>query len=365
MVEYDSKIKELEDQLRKTQYNKATQHHFGVVKAQIAKLREKQEKRAGVGKSSAGFFVKKSGDATVVIVGFPSVGKSTLLNAVTGAQSKVAAYEFTTLDVVPGVLKYKHAQIQILDVPGIIGGASTGRGRGKEVLAMVRNCDVVMIVVDSLHPEHYPVLLKELYDSNVRVNQQKPDVQIMRRIRGGLHIDSSVKLTKLTIETMNAILREFRIANADIVIREDIDMDQLIDVIEANRSYVPSVVVVSKIDLVDAKGKASLVQQLKPHVLVSCEQLEGIDALKDVVFDSLHFMRIFLKEVNKKPDLDEPMILRQGVTFRTVCEHIHRDFVKKFRFAKVWGKSAKFPGQQFRDLDKKLSDGDVVELHLS
>ena len=73
MVDYALKIKELEDQLRKTQYNKATEHHFGIVKAQIAKLREKQEKRAGIGKGTAGWAVKKSGDATAVIVGFPSV----------------------------------------------------------------------------------------------------------------------------------------------------------------------------------------------------------------------------------------------------------------------------------------------------
>ena len=76
-------------------------------------------------------------------------------------------------------------------------------------------------------------------------------------------------------------------------------------------------------------------------------------------------MRVFLKEINKKPDLDVPMILRSPVTLRSVCEHIHRDFVRKFKYARLWGKSAKFPGQQFRQLDKAISDGDIVELHIS
>ena len=75
------------------------------------------------GKSGAkgeGFDVMKSGDARVALIGFPSVGKSTLLSTVTATESVVAAYEFTTLTCVPGVIKYEGAEIQLLDLPGII-----------------------------------------------------------------------------------------------------------------------------------------------------------------------------------------------------------------------------------------------------
>ena len=106
MVDYNAQIKEFEDELKKTKYNKKTQHHIGLVKAKIAKLRDKQESRGKGGKKGEGYSVRRSGDATVLLLGFPSAGKSTLLNALTNAESDVGAYAFTTLTVIPGTLDY-------------------------------------------------------------------------------------------------------------------------------------------------------------------------------------------------------------------------------------------------------------------
>src|SRR3989344_3138041 len=147
MADYTKQIKDLQDELKKTKYNKATQGHIGIVKAKIAQLKEKQEMRTSkkTGRSEHGYSVRKSGDATVLLLGFPSSGKSTLLNTLTGAQSVVAAYAFPTLSVIPGIMEYKQAKIQILDVPGIVSGAASGRGRGREVLAVIRNADLVLI----------------------------------------------------------------------------------------------------------------------------------------------------------------------------------------------------------------------------
>src|SRR3989344_3181898 len=154
------RIQELEAELKKTKYNKKTQSSIGILKAKIAQLKEKQTSRKGP--ATSGYAVSKTGDATAILVGFPSVGKSTLLNTLTGTKSEVAAYEFTTLTVIPGLLKYKGTKIQILDVPGIVEGAASGRGRGKEVLQMARNADLVILLLDVFHPEHHEVLQREV-----------------------------------------------------------------------------------------------------------------------------------------------------------------------------------------------------------
>jgi len=355
-------IKELEHELSTTKYNKATQHHIGLVKAKIARLKAKLIAKSKKGPTT-GFSVRKTGDGTVVLVGFPSVGKSTLLNALTTANSPVAAYEFTTLDVVPGILEHEHAKIQVLDVPGMVHGAAAGTGRGKEVLSVMRNADLVVILVDVTHPEHYEAIKKEIYDSGIRLNQRPPDIKITKKSRGGIRVGTTVKLTWMDKKTVADILKEFRISNADIVIRENITHDQLIDVIEGNRVYIPSVTILNKIDLVNKKTLQKIKKQIKPDLAISADKKILIDKLKDIIYHGLDVIRIYCKQVGKPADLDIPLIMFKGATIEDMCNKLHKDFVKKFKFARVWGKSAKFPGQKHM-LKHKLIDGDIVEIHV-
>lgn len=126
------KIKDIENEIARTQKNKATEHHLGLLKAKLARYRSElleHDKKSGGGKGE-GFDARKAGDARVALVGFPSVGKSTLLNKVTKTNSATASYEFTTLTCIPGVIEYKGSRIQLLDLPGIVEGAAHGKGRG-------------------------------------------------------------------------------------------------------------------------------------------------------------------------------------------------------------------------------------------
>ena len=69
------------------------------------------------------------------------MGKSTLLTALTGTKSEAAAYEFTTLTCIPGVIHYNEAKIQLLDLPGIIEGAAEGKGAAPAAAPpQVRSC---------------------------------------------------------------------------------------------------------------------------------------------------------------------------------------------------------------------------------
>jgi len=362
MVDYDQRLKELDDELKNTPYNKRTQHAVGLLKAKIARLKDTMLTRASKGGGGYSYAVRKSGDASVVLVGYPSVGKSTLLNALTNANSAVGAYAFTTLDVVPGVMEYKHAKIQILDVPGILKGAALGKGRGREVLSVVRNADMVLLLVDIAHPEHLPVLKKELYDSGLRINEEKPDVKIKKKARGGISIGTTVKLSKLTKRTAQSILREFHINNADVVIRTDITAEQLIDMIEDNKHYLPGIIVLTKADMAgDALGE--ITEKVHPDICISAETGMNIAQLKESIFSGLRFIRIYCKEVGKKPDLNVPLIMRKGTTVRDVCNSLHREFVSRFKTARVWGSSAKFPGQK-QGLGHILKDSDIVEINV-
>jgi len=364
MVDYNSQIKELEDELKKTKYNKATQGHFAVIKAKISLLRERQESRSQqkTGKSDHGYSVRKSGDATVLLLGFPSTGKSTLLNTLTDADSEVAAYAFTTLTVIPGMMEHKQAKIQILDVPGIVAGAASGRGRGKEVLAVIQNSDLVLIVLDATHPEHYPAILKEVRDSRIRLNKTKPEVFIKKTARGGIHIGKTVELD-VDDETLSKVLREFKVNSADVLIRSRIDIDDFIDCIEGNRKYVPAITCVTKADLLSREELGQVMKKVNADIAISCEPNWNIEPLKDLIFDKLNFMRIYLKEPRKEADLKIPMIIMNGSTIGDVCNKTHKDFISKFKFARVWGKSAKFAAQKVMT-NHVLKDGDILEIHL-
>jgi len=364
MVNYIEKIKEFEAELSKTPYNKKTQHHIGLVKAKIAKLKERQEKRSAKKGKHEGYSVRKTGDGTVIILGYPSVGKSTLLNGITNASSPIGHYDFTTLDVIPGILEYGHAKIQVLDMPGIVKGAARGTGRGKEVLAVLRSADLILILLDVYHPEHHRIIKKEVYDATIRMNQQPPDVKLRKTGRGGIQIGTTVKLTKLNEKTIKSIFTEFRMTNVDIVIRENINDDQLIDVIEKNKVYIPAMTVVNKIDMAEEKQIKKTKAAVKPDIMISAEKKTHLDELKKLIFDKLNFIRIYLKEPGKHADMVEPLIMFKNCTIKDLCLKLHKDFVSKFRFARLWGRSARFDGQRVLKLKHKLIDKDVVEVHL-
>lgn len=356
----DDRIQELEEKLEKTPVNKATEKERGRLKARIADLKdEKQQKAKGTGDTS-GYAVKKHGDATVALVGFPSVGKSTLLNHMTNADSETGEYEFTTLDVEPGMLKYNGANIQILDVPGLIGGAAEGRGGGKQVLSVVRNADLVLVMLD---PEEMreEEIMGELHNAGVRVNMQPPSMKIEKKGRGGITISSTTDL-EIDESTIKQLMQEKGYINADVVIREeDMDLDRFIDGLMANRKYVPGIKVVNKADTLDSSKRKGLEDE--HDLLISAEKGQNLDELKQMIFDKLGLVRVYMKEKGEEPDKDEPLILREGDTVEDALEELPGDMKDRFKAARVTGESSKFPEQKVGE-DHELMDEDVLELNL-
>merc|ERR1739844_2844 len=215
------KIADIENEMAKTQKNKATSSHLGMLKAKLAKLRRELiiPKSQGGG-TGEGFDVSKTGDARIGFVGFPSVGKSTLLSNLAGVYSEVAAYEFTTLTTAPGCIKYKGAKIQLLDLPGIIEGAKDGKGRGRQVIAVARTASLIYIVLDILKPlQHKRLIENELEGFGIRMNKAPPNIIYKEKDKGGINLQVMVPQSELDLDLIKEILGEYRIYNADIIVK--------------------------------------------------------------------------------------------------------------------------------------------------
>lgn len=335
-----SKIKQLEKEIRETPYHKGTERHIGLLKAKIARMRQKlgeREERASAG-GGGGYAIKKQGDASCALVGPPSAGKSTLLNALTDAQSKTGSYDFTTLGVVPGIMKYQGAKIQIFDLPGLIEGAAEGKGDGKKVISTIRSSDLVILMSDVDRLAWFEKIREELYRAGIRLNQSPPKVEIKKTNRGNIKIIDPFNCFQR--ETVIGIAQEFGIKNAEIIFQEPVrTIDQLIDVFSGNRVYLPAIEIISQID-----RRPDFKDEKK--ILISAKEKIGINQLKEVIWQRLGLIRVYLKRSRlAEPDFSQPLILRNGATVVEAIEKISSELVNQVKEVLIWGPGAKFPGQ--------------------
>nr|XP_008506390.1 PREDICTED: developmentally-regulated GTP-binding protein 2 isoform X2 [Equus przewalskii] len=337
------KISEIEKEIARTQKNKATEYHLGLLKAKLAKYRAQLlEPSKSASSKGEGFDVMKSGDARVALIGFPSVGleaskeqrglllpepprrgqrclfqlfsshpsklpsqvgetsllpaPSTFLSLMTSTASEAASYEFTTLTCIPGVIEYKGANIQLLDLPGIIEGAAQGKGRGRQVIAVARTADVVIMMLDATKGEVQRSLLeKELESVGIRLNKHKPNIYFKPRKGGGVSFNSTVTLTQCSEKLVQLILHEYKIFNAEVLFREDCSPDEFIDVIVGNRVYMPCLYVYNKIDQISMEEVDRLAR--KPNsVVISCGMKLNLDYLLEMLWEYLALTCIYTKK---------------------------------------------------------------------
>ncbi|EKM80385.1 hypothetical protein AGABI1DRAFT_106580 [Agaricus bisporus var. burnettii JB137-S8] len=361
------KIKEIEDEMAKTQKNKATSYHLGQLKAKLAKLR--RELISGTGASGGGgggigFDVARTGIASVGFVGFPSVGKSTLMSKLTGTHSEVSEIDFTTLTTVPGTVKVHGAPIQILDLPGIIEGANDGRGRGKQVIAVARTCNLIFIVLDVLKPlGDKKVIEGELEGFGIRLNKRPPNITVRRKEKGGIAITNTVPLTNIDQDEIKAILSEYKLSNCDVAIREpNATADDIVDVIEGNRVYIPALYVLNKIDAISIE-ELDLLYKIPFSVPISSKDWLNVDELIEKMWETLNLVRVYTKPRGLAPDYSAPVVLRRNkCSIEDFCNAIHKEIAKQMKYAVVWGASAKHSRGQKVGLEHVLEDEDVVHI---
>lgn len=359
MATNQEQIELIEKEIRETPYHKGTERHIGILRAKIARLKEK-DFEAGIkkgGGGAGGYAVKKQGDATVVLIGPPSVGKSTLINTLTNANSKVAPYAFTTVSVIPGMMNYQDAYVQILDVPGLIEGAAEGKGRGREVLSVARGADLLVIMSDIKHLHLLEVITNSLERNGIRINRDKPKVRIEKRLNGGVMIHTNIH-QNLGKETIKDVVTEMGIKNGDIYIEENITMERLLDALSKNRVYVPAIYVINKIDESSPQEVYAKIPY-KDATLISAAHHMGLEQLKADIWNALGLIRVYLVRANEEPHMDAPMVIAKGTTLGEVATGIGTEFAEMKRKAKIWGKGSKFPGQEV-SLAIEVQDGMMV-----
>ena len=161
------------------------------------------------------------------LVGYPNAGKSTLLRKISAARPKVAAYPFTTLHPIVGVIKFPgYKRATIADIPGLIEGAHQGVGLGHEFLRHITRCRILVFVIDVAGSEG-----------------------------------------RNPVEDLQSLRRE-------------------IDLYDPTLSSCPWLVIANKMDLPDAKKNVEAVRERFPRIkiiLTSAAKGEGMDALKETL----------------------------------------------------------------------------------
>ncbi len=191
---------------------------------------------------------------------------------------------------------------------------------------------------------------------------------ISKRGKGGIHVTTADGVD-LDDDTIAEVLREHGYVNADVTVRGEVSIDELIDAIMDNRVYLPSIVAVNKADLIDRDYLPTVEENLREvgvdpeeAVFISAEAEKGLDALKEKLWDALGLIRVYMDKPGRGVDYEEPLVLMEGKnTVDDALRKLGGTLDERFRFARVTGPSAKHDEQQV-GRDHELQDEDILRV---
>ena len=310
---YEEKLAALEDMLRFIPKHKGTEKLQAWIKRKIAETKNaitSQRKRAG--KKGLEYNVPKEGAGQVVLVGPPNSGKSSIIASLTNATPEVADYPFTTQKPAPAMMDYENTKIQLVDLPPVSRDFFEGWLAG-----IVRNADACALVFD--------LASDDLLDDIDIVLGRFRNAKILFVRSGKPHPGPDGFMRKTTVVLANKCDDEFAPDRLEIL-------------------------------------KEALADTDLPIIVCSTRTGEGLEEFRNYAFEMLGVIRVYTKAPGKKPMLDNPVILPKGSTVLDFAEEIHQDFVKKLKFARIFGRGD-IDGMMV-NREFVLQDGDIVELHI-
>ncbi len=243
--------------------------------------------------------VRREGAAQIALVGPPNAGKSSLLQALSDIQIKTGDYAFTTLRPVPALTRIGGVLVQLVEIPGLIGGAHEDRGGGRALLGVLRNADAIV------------------YCRAATERATSLDVVRHEVAAAGIDKPAILALTKAD---------ELR----------DADQGRAVG---------------------NACGDSP--QALEEVVAVSVLDDASLDRLREAIWHLTGLIRVFPRRDGLVDA--EPFAMPHGATVADLAERVHHDVGRTCTGGRVWGPSARFEGQRVGRAHV-LEDGDEVEV---
>ncbi|MEB3861046.1 MAG: GTP-binding protein [Desulfurococcales archaeon] len=366
----EEKIKALEEFLSVAPKHKGAENLLLWARRRLAELREEQEarRRKKAGGGGPRIFVERAGAGQAVLLGPPNSGKSSILARLTNAKPEIAPYPFTTQLPMPGMLSYEDVQIQLVDTPPLLLDQPDSPVNNR-VLGVARNANILILVVGLDDPDPVSTarrLLSLLEDRGILVTRARGLVRVVKsRQVTGIKVQGTGRMIGFTEDDLKRLLSSYRIYNAVVEIEGEVTLDDVEAAIFQQRIYKPSIMILNKADLPHNREAVIGVRKLLPSdvplLVASAKTGKGLEGLGETLFKMLGVIRVYTKQPNKEPD-PQPLIIEKGSTVIEAARRIHKDLARNFKYARVWGKSAKYPGQKVGP-DHVLEDKDLVEIH--
>jgi ribosome-interacting GTPase 1 len=299
----DERLNALLEMLALIPKHKGTEKLQADIKTRISKLRKQSGPKTSGAHRSTWYQIDKQGAGQVVLFGSPNTGKSSIVAALTGAQTTVAAYPFSTVAPQAGMMPFEDIQVQLIDTPPIYEDTEPW------VFHFLRVCDLALMVID-------------LDDDDIIV----------------------------AVEKLQSLLQARNIRLGP-------------DPADGAR---PCLVVGCKCDADGAAERQAIAAELlgagRPILPVSATTGQGLEDLRARIFQGLHVVRVYTKRPGHPVEMKDPLILPAGSTVLAAAQHLHKDFAAQLRYAKYWD-GDKIAGLMV-ERSHVIQDRAVIEFHI-